>query len=525
LNKNGGATRPPKQLLIILDAMEWALVFEWARAGKLPTFRRLLEGGARAELASTAAQLPDTVWAAIYSGTNPAKFSKYFYVQYEAASGHLRMLNDDAIGATPFWDQLSAAGRRVCVLDVPKFPVSRGINGVHVTNWGSHATSTKRASEPSWVLDEINRRFGKHPVGDCDATDENPGSWRRLRRNLLAGIKLHGEMCRFLMEREDWDVFFAGFSETHCAGHHFWRFYDATNPGYDPADSQGFRDTIKTVYQAVDRQVGEMLTLVGPEVRCLVFSGHGMGPMNHASWNLQEMLDRLGFGNTAVKSHGCEDTSARVNPWRLLQMLLPGRFQYAVRSLLPRRFRDELIFRWYAGPRHWAGCRAIAVPNNESVGAIRVLVQGRDRHGIVQPGAEYRKICEDIAAALRELVDARSGRKVTLDVTLAHEEFHGPFVDGLPDITVLWDQSFAWHEVASPAIGRLTLRRQDSRTGSHTAHGFLLARGYGESPGTELPRATLYDIAPTVLSAAEVEIPGVMDGRPLFARSSAVPSS
>jgi hypothetical protein len=247
--------------------------------------------------------------------------------------------------------------------------------------------------------------------------------------------------------------------------------------------------------------------------------------MNHASWNLQEMLDRLGFGNTAVKSHGCEDTSARVNPWRLLQMLLPGRFQYAVRSLLPRRFRDELIFRWYAGPRHWAGCRAIAVPNNESVGAIRVLVQGRDRHGIVQPGAEYRKICEDIAAALRELVDARSGRKVTLDVTLAHEEFHGPFVDGLPDITVLWDQSFAWHEVASPAIGRLTLRRQDSRTGSHTAHGFLLARGYGESPGTELPRATLYDIAPTVLSAAEVEIPGVMDGRPLFARSSAVPSS
>ena len=127
---------------------------------------------------------------------------------------------------------------------------------------------------------------------------------------------------------------------------------------------------------------------------------------------------------------------------------------------------------------------------------------------------EYRKICEAIAAAMRELVDPRSGRKVTRQVTLAHEEFQGPFVDGLPDITILWDQSFAWHEVTSPAIGRLTLRRQDSRTGSHTATGFLLARGYGERPGTELPRGTLYDIAPTVLSAAEVEIPSVMDGRP-----------
>ena len=302
-------------------------------------------------------------------------------------------------------------------------------------------------------------------------------------------------------------------------------FYDATNPGYDPADKEGFRDAIQTAYQAVDKQVGEMLQLAGPEARCLIFSGHGMGPMNHASWNLQEILDRLGFGNTAAKTKADEESGARVNPWRLLQVMLPGRFQYAVRSMLPRRLRDELIFRWYAGSRDWAGCRAIAVPNNESVGAIRILVKGRDRHGIVAPGAEHRKMCEDIAAAMGQLVDVRSGRKVAQQITLTREEFHGPFMDGLPDITVLWDQSFAWHEVASPAIGRLTLRRQDSRTGSHTPNGFLLARGYGETPGSELQRATLYDIAPTVLAAAEVEIPGVMDGRPLFARSSAARSS
>ena len=33
----------------------------------------------------------------------------------------------------------------------------------------------------------------------------------------------------------------------------------------------------------------------GPRAR-LVFSGHGMGPIWHASWNLQEILDVLGFG-------------------------------------------------------------------------------------------------------------------------------------------------------------------------------------------------------------------------------------
>jgi predicted AlkP superfamily phosphohydrolase/phosphomutase len=509
--------RPPRQLLIGLDAVEWTLITQWAAEGKLPTFRRLLEEGARAELASTAAQLPDTVWSAIYSGANPARFAKYFYVQYDPASGDLQLLDDDAIGATPFWEHLSAAGKRVCVLDVPKFPVSRQIRGVQIANWGAHACKTERASTPPGLMAEIDKRFGRHPVGDCDAMDGNPKSLWELRRRLLAGVALRGELSRFLMGREDWDVFFVGFSETHCTGHHFWHFLDATHPRHDPADVHGLRDTVESVYRAVDREVGEMVNLAGPEARCLVFTGHGMGPLWHASWNIPEILDLLGFGKTGANGpvRVPQTKGAHMNPWRLLKMTLPGKFQYAVKAMLPKRLQNELIFRWYAGGRNWAGCRAIAVPNNDSVGSIRILVEGRDRYGIV-PRAEYRQTCEAIAAAFQELFDPRTGRKVTRQVTLTHEEFHGPFLDQLPDLTVLWDQSFAWDEVESPRIGRLKLRSQDSRSGSHTPRGFLLARGYGEEPGMELPRGTLYDIAPTVLCAAGVKKPSDMDGRPLF---------
>lgn len=243
-----------------------------------------------------------------------------------------------------------------------------------------------------------------------------------------------------------------------------------------------------------------------------------MGPMAHASWNLQEILDRLGYGKAGAERTAPAQQSAEghVNPWRLLKMKLPGRFQYAVKAILPQRLQNELIFRWYAGGRNWAGCRAIAVPNNDSVGAIRILVEGRDRHGVVLPGGDYQRTCEDIAMAMGELRDARTGRKVVRQVTFTHKEFHGPFIHQLPDLTVLWDQRFAWDEVASPRIGRLRVRRQDSRSGTHTHQGFLLARGYAAGPGTILPRASLYDIAPTVLSAAGVERRGIMDGRSLF---------
>jgi predicted AlkP superfamily phosphohydrolase/phosphomutase len=513
-SNSNGAERPGRQLLIGLDAMEWSLVQQWAQAGTLPAFQRLIEQGARVELTSTAAQLPDTVWSAIYSGMNPGHFAKYFYVQYDPVTGDLKMMDDDSIGATPFWRYLTDAGRRVCVLDVPKFPVSR-MEGVYLANWGTHATKTARASHPPSLLGEINQRFGPHPVGECDAVDANPKALAKLRGRILDGVRVRGELYRFLMARENWDVFFAAFSEAHCGGHHFWQFFDSTHPHYDPADRHALRDTMQAVYQAIDREIGKMLDLAGPGTRCMVFSGHGMGPIWHASWNLQEILDLLGFGRIGAQPRARDTEVAGINPWRFIKMAVPGKLQYAVKAMLPKAVQNELIFRWYAGPRNWAGCRAIALPNNDSVGAIRLLVEGRDRHGVIAP-SDYRKTCDEIADALYSLRDSATGRKVTLRVSVLHEEFDGPYMDGLPDLTVLWDQSFAWDEITSPVFGRLKIRMQDSRSGSHTPRGFLLARGYGESPGQDLGRATLYDIAPTVLSAAAVDQPDALRGHPLF---------
>jgi predicted AlkP superfamily phosphohydrolase/phosphomutase len=69
----GDDGRPARQLVIGLDAMEWSLVRRWAHEGTLPTFWRLMAEAVRAELATTSAQLPDTVWACTYTGVNPAK--------------------------------------------------------------------------------------------------------------------------------------------------------------------------------------------------------------------------------------------------------------------------------------------------------------------------------------------------------------------------------------------------------------------------------------------------------------------
>lgn len=513
-----GAGNVSRQLIIGLDAMEWSLVERWANEGKLPTFRRMIEQGVRSELSTTAAQLPDTVWACIYTGTNPAKFEKFFYVQYDASTMGLRNVPDDAIRRTPFWDYVSAAGQRVGVADVPKFPLSRSINGFQFTNWGAHATKTARTSFPSNLIHELDARFGRHPVGDCDKFDAKPDSLRELRKRVLEGVHTHGEAFRWLMREQQWDLFFASFSAAHCIGHHFWHGVDPSHPRHGEHEFDG---TMEDVYRAIDREIGEMIKLVDENTRVMIVSGHGMGPIFHASWNLPEMLDLWGYGTRPASRVSSEEkpNRAKVNPWRILKMVVPGPIQYFIKNHLPKFAQDQLLFLWYRGGKNWKGCRAFSIPNNDSVGAIRVSVKGRDRDGVVDP-SDYEAVCRDIANALYELRDKEGGRPLIKKVTLTHETFHGPYLEQLPDLTVLWDQSFAWDTVYSPRFGTLQIKQQDSRTGSHSSHGFVLMAGPDIPPGLELPPASIYDIAPTVLQAAHVPIPGDMDGTPLPVPSS-----
>jgi predicted AlkP superfamily phosphohydrolase/phosphomutase len=503
-----------RQLCIGVDAMEWRLVQRWAAAGVLPTFQRLMREGCTAELASVADALPDTVWTALVYGVNPGKLEKYFYVQFDPATASLRFASDEELRGEAFWRHLAAAGKRVGVADVPHLPFHDVPNGFHVFGWGAHDTKGGlQASPPSLVADVV-ARVGRHPVGDCETFDQRARA--KLRAAIVDGVGGQGRLFRWLMASRPWDVFVCAFSGSHCAGHHFWSDMDPSHPRHDPTDPRGLARSLEETYRAIDREIGAMIEEAGPDTRVMVVAPHGMGPLVHASWHLNEILDLLGYGREdRPASRAGTRRRGRINPWRIVKMAVPSRWQYAVKEALPRALQNELLFLWYAGGRRYRRRRAFAVPNNEIVGTIRLSVAGRDRDGIIAPGDEYRRVCRDIAAALGELTDPVTGRPVAAKVTLMHEVCHGPYVDDMPDLAVLWDSSFVWNAVRSPRFGTLTIPRQDARTGSHTPSSFLLATGPGIGAGTTLVGGSILDVAPTILATAGVAVPPEMDGAPL----------
>lgn len=504
----------PRQLIIGVDAMEWDLVTRWTEAGKLPNLSRLLQQGTHAELTTIADSLPDASWQCLCSGLNPAHLARYFYVQNDPTTGAMRYLPDDSWGIKFFWDYLSEAGIRVGVIDIPHTLATNFTRGFQLS-WGTHGLHGERFSTPPSMLKQVDEQFGRHPAGECDAANSRRARKAQLVR-LLDGVKAHGELFRQCMVDHEWDVLMGVFSAPHCAGHMYWHNMDPKHPRHDPNDEEGLAKAIEEIYCAIDREIGALIEAAGPEVRVYVVSPLGMGPLYHASWNLPDLLEGWGFGSKATLDYRPQPRAASINPWRILRMIMPGKLQYAIYSMLPHRIREELMFRFYQGNRSWEGCRAFAVPNNDVTGAIRINLKGRDARGVVEP-AEYDGICEEICAALAELIDPESGRPVAEHISRIHRELRGPHLDELPDITVQWANSFPWSALRSPRLGTMKIREQDSRSGAHTRNGFLIAFGDGIEHGAKLPASTsIYDFMPTIMKTAGVAIPAACEGRPLF---------
>ncbi len=511
--------RAPKVLLLGLDAAEPSCIEKWAAAGSMPNLARLMGSGAWTRLRSPAEEFPDEVWPSIYASQNSARFGKYYYIQPRPGSESLELLDDTHHGEQ-FWTIASEAGRRCAVIDAPKTALLGKVNGIQVANWGAHATRCESSSHPPEVLGELERRYGDYPLHSCDNHGRSPAEYIRVRDRLIQGVRKRGELLRDVMAREDWDLFFAGFAESHCAGHQFWHLQDPNHPAYDTADPHGLGSAMEDIYAAIDAEAGSLLEAAGGDRNVVVFSGHGMAAQYHGRDLLPTLLHIWGLDRprnappdpAAERRYHIERGLVQA-----LKETVPIGLQYAVKSVMPKRLGDAIICRVMGSKKLNPEARLNYVPNNDLNPAFRVNLRGRDPHGTVQPGEEYDQLLDFLSVRLQELVNTSTGRPAIRKVSRLHDSYEGPYLDTLPDLTAFWSDEAFISEVQSPGYGTVSGAHQDLRTGGHAAYGFLAASGPGLELDFESAEPTGKDIAPTVLRLLDVPVPESMEGRPLIA--------
>ncbi len=99
-------------------------------AGKLPTFARLLRGGAYGELRSVTNMTTGPTWASFATGCGPTGHGILHDFHHQPGSYALSPTNGSDLRAPAFWQLASDAGRTAIVLNVPLSYPARPLRGV-----------------------------------------------------------------------------------------------------------------------------------------------------------------------------------------------------------------------------------------------------------------------------------------------------------------------------------------------------------------------------------------------------------
>jgi predicted AlkP superfamily phosphohydrolase/phosphomutase len=494
-----------KALVVGLELGDGRLVYEWAKAGHLPMFAQLIEGGTWGSLATTAGQLHVSAWPSIYTGVGPGEHGVYYTFQPAPGLQGYQRFHEGLYGRPTFWRLLDAAGRRCTVLDAPYSHLEPGFSGTQVLDWGTWAHYLAPQSTPQNILREIEGAVGRYPLGleahDLGFRALDPGD---TGQRLIEAVRHKVEAALWLMRQSDADLFMTVFGETHVGAHYCWR-------------PDGDQDLLRALYEELDRALAKLIEAAGPDAAIFVVSGDAVGP-NHAGWHLlPEVLGRLGYFASAETSRpddAGEQVKTRFDPVRAVRDLLPKDFRKNLARMLPTGLRDKLAQRVDTATFDWGRTKAYCLPTDLE-GCIRINLQGREPEGLVAPGADYEEACQDLRTALADLIDPDSGRRVVRDVLSVDQAFPGQRRDHLPDLIVLWDAAAPIAALASDRIGEVRGSSPDPRPGTHAEPGFLLMRGPDIGSGRTLDEAHIFDVAPTILGHLGVEAPAHMAGRSL----------
>lgn len=500
-------------MVVGLDSGDPDLIEEWAGAGYLPTFRRLLEGSAHGRVVNPGGLEAGSAWPTFYNGLDPASHGQYDGTRrFDASTYGDTKYTSEMLHPFPVWTVLSDAGKRVALIDAPYRYLSGQLNGIEVHDWGTHAPTGKNsfavfATHPPELAGEICDLFGTDPLDGAMCDAHRPRSLEELRLfrdKLVKRTTAKGAMSEHFLQREDWDFFVTCFSEAHCIGHHSWHIHDPRHPEHDAAIARELGDPILAVYQTIDRALGSFLSKVPADTTVVVYCSHGMGRRFSGTHLLDKILMRL-------EGIACNDEPGRATSMmRGLWRSLPPKLRLALKPAQAKAYK-KIYHDGFGGNRHKRRCFEILA--NDRTAGIRINLAGRESQGQVQPGEEYDSLCREIEQKLLRIVNVETGERLVEQVHRTATCHNGPRQNDLPDLLITWNRVGSLRQITSPDIGQMRHVELSYRTGDHKPDGCFFASGPGIGSGP-VPDVEAVDFAPTFAALLGATMPAT-DGSPI----------
>jgi|Deesub1362A_J573_1020465.scaffolds.fasta_scaffold00240_41 predicted AlkP superfamily phosphohydrolase/phosphomutase len=502
-----------KVIIIGLDGATFDLIKPWAKEGKLPTFKRLIEEGVHGELTSTIPYATIPAWPSFATGCNPGKhgFYDFFKQKYNSYELSVEMQPSRAVKQPTLWQILSQYNRTVAVINVPSTYPPTKINGYMIT--GMLTPPKARYTYPPEFEVELKKKIGEYNIFFSSLSAKNPDV---LIKDLEKTLEQRIKATQYLWIDKQPDFLMVVDNGTDRAEHELWRFLDPLNPLYKTNEVKRYENPLLRYYQIVDRALQKIIDLLDEDTVLIIMSDHGQGPLrkfvNLNLFLIEEGFMRIKKGIVSklryfLFNHGFTPH----NLYNFLKKLGIERYASDRVSQQTRLFLLNKFF-FSTSDIDWSKTKAFA---SGVTGGITINMEGRQPKGIVKPGKEYEDLREELADKLKQLVDPDTGDKIVANVYKREEIYQGPYLSEAPDLIVTPNEGyeffgmfgFSFNKVIEPTFGN---------SGAHRPNGLFMAIGKGIKKGFEIKGPTIIDIAPTVLHIFDVPVLTNMDGKVLL---------
>lgn len=488
-------SQSPRVLLIGLDGATWRALDPMIAAGKLPSLAALHARGRWGVLESIVPPVTAPAWTSFFTGRNPGKHGIFnFTASRTGEYENLRLVTTRDIRADTLWQLLSAAGKRVGVMNVPmSYPV------LPVTGFMVSCMCTPRsvgvATHPPELAAQLQdyqtseRRRIKVPVDDPDYTRQARAYLDEIERV----TDTHAANALRLIETQSWDLFAVVFMTLDRMSHFFWRYLTAKD-----GDTKGLDAVIaaqvRRILQKLDAAVGALVEKAGTGATVFVVSDHGFGPDMTRAVNLHRWFMDRGW-------------LAREPFWFAKRV---ARRTISKLGGAERRFSLDKK----AGVIDWSKTKAWPELHGPKLVGIRINRAGVFSRGFVTE-SEYAPLREEIRTAVAALKDD-DGSPIVREVKARDEVFSGPFAARTPDLILFLHDRYTLAKSVGKALSSRTLVREiprPVRDGNHDPAGIYIAAGPAIEGTGEASRHSLMSVAPTALALFGVAIPADMDGK------------